>query len=60
MKNFYTEVVRVRSYEVDLAADPARPAELVPPKDAALEPAFTVGRSDVDLAAHANTTGFVE
>jgi acyl-ACP thioesterase len=32
----------------------------VPPEDATLELGFTVRRSDVDLARHANNTSFVE
>ncbi len=46
--------------KLDLKPDPVRPAELVPPEEATLELGFTVRRSDVDLAGHANNTSFVE
>ncbi len=46
--------------KLDLAPDPVRPTELVSPEGATLELAFTVRRSDVDLAGHANNTSFVE
>ena len=49
-----------RLQEVDLKPEPVRPAELPLPDTAALEFAFTVRRSDVDLAGHANNTSFVE
>jgi medium-chain acyl-[acyl-carrier-protein] hydrolase len=46
--------------KLELSPDPVRPQELVPPEDATSELAFTVRRSDVDLAGHANNTSFVE
>jgi medium-chain acyl-[acyl-carrier-protein] hydrolase len=46
--------------KLDLAADPVRPAELIPPENPTVELGFTVRRSDVDLAGHANNTSFVE
>lgn len=46
--------------ELDLAPDPMRPDELIEPEDPNIELAFTVRRSDVDLAGHANNTSFVE
>ena len=46
--------------QLDLAPDPVRPAELIPPENPTVELAFTVRRSDVDLAGHANNTSFVE
>jgi len=46
--------------DLDLAPDPMRPDELIEPEDPNIELAFTVRRSDVDLAGHANNTSFVE
>jgi len=46
--------------KLDLAADPVRPAELIPPENPTVELGFTVRRSDVDLAGHANNTSFIE
>ena len=45
---------------LELSPDPARPAELAAPENPTTELAFTVRRSDVDLAGHANNTSFVE
>jgi acyl-ACP thioesterase len=42
-----------------LSPDPSRPAELTAPENPTRELAFTVRRSDVDLAGHANNTSFV-
>jgi medium-chain acyl-[acyl-carrier-protein] hydrolase len=49
-----------RLQELGLAPDPVRPDELEPPDAADSELRFTVRRSDVDLAGHANNTSFVE
>jgi acyl-ACP thioesterase len=58
--------VRLPSQVVDnlqrlgLSPDLVRPAELTAPDSATVELDFTVRRSDVDLAGHANNTSFVE
>jgi acyl-ACP thioesterase len=49
-----------RLQALDLEPEPVRPPEIVPADAATLELAFTVRRSDVDLAGHANNTSFVE
>ena len=45
---------------LDLAPDPVRADDLIAPDRPDVELAFTVRRSDVDLAGHANNTSFVE
>jgi acyl-ACP thioesterase len=54
-----TQVVG-RLQQLGLAPDPVRPDELEPPDAVDSELKFTVRRSDVDLAGHANNTSFVE
>jgi acyl-ACP thioesterase len=54
-----TQVVG-RLQQLGLAPNPVRPDELEPPDAADSELKFTVRRSDVDLAGHANNTSFVE
>lgn len=49
-----------RLQALDLEPEPVRPPEIVSPDASTLELAFTVRRSDVDLAGHANNTTFVE
>jgi medium-chain acyl-[acyl-carrier-protein] hydrolase len=46
--------------KLGLAPDPNRPDELAPPDTITSELGFSVRRSDVDLAGHANNTSFVE
>jgi acyl-ACP thioesterase len=46
--------------QLGLAPDPIRPDELTPPDTVTSELGFSVRRSDVDLAGHANNTSFVE
>jgi acyl-ACP thioesterase len=46
--------------KLELSPDPIRPTVLIAPDDPAVELVFTVRRSDVDLAGHANNTSFVE
>lgn len=49
-----------RLEKLDLAPDPVRPDELSGTESSDIELVFTVRRSDVDLAGHANNTSFVE
>ncbi len=44
----------------DIGPDPMRPPELLPPDSVDRELAFTVRRSDLDMAAHVNNTSYVE
>lgn len=46
--------------EYEIGTEPTRATNLATPEPADRELAFTVRRSDVDLAAHANNTSFVE
>ena len=46
--------------EYEIGSEPAKAAKLVAPDPADRELGFSVRRSDVDQAAHANTTSFVE